>query len=298
MTATLPDTESAKSPGLGGRQRPLEPAFRILLMSSLIVAVIFLVVLLVYVVNQGWPRFDSRLWQNFPSKLHPERAGAKSAIVGTLYVIALTAAFCVPVGVMTAIYLEEYANRERWYNRLMELNIQNLAAVPSIVYGILGLGIIARGFGFGPSILTASLTLSLLVLPIVIISAREAIRAVPNSIRDGSLALGATPWQTIYRQVLPASIPGIATGTILALSRAIGEAAPLLLLGAVTYIAFNPQNLMDLYTVLPIQIFNWIGQPEKEFHTLAAAAIIILLVILLAMNSLAIWLRNRFQKRW
>jgi phosphate transport system permease protein len=276
----------------------LEPAFRLILQASLVLAVIFLGVLLVYVLNEGWPRLDSRLWENFPSRLFPERAGAQSAIYGTVYVIALTALFCIPVGVMTAIYLEEYADRDRWYNRLIELNIQNLAAVPSIVYGILGLGIIARGLGLGRTLVTAALTLSLLVLPVVIIASREAVRAVPNSIRQGSLALGATQWQTIWRQVLPAAVPGIATGTILALSRAIGEAAPLLLLGAVTHIRFNPQSLTDAYTVLPIQIFNWVREPNAEFHTLAAAAIVILLAILLAMNSVAIWLRNRYQKRW
>jgi phosphate transport system permease protein len=298
MTAVADEVTSASPPRLAGRRRPLEPAFRALLMTSLVLAVIFLGVLLVYVVNEGWPRLDARLWERFPSLLNPQRAGAQSAIFGTVYVVGLTAFFCIPIGVMTAIYLEEYADRDRWYNRLIELNIQNLAAVPSIVYGILGLGIIARGIGLGVSLITAALTLSLLVLPVVIIASREAIRAVPSSIRQGSLALGASPWQTISRQVLPAAVPGIATGTILALSRAIGEAAPLLLLGAVTHITFNPESLTDAFTVLPIQIFNWIKQPEAEFHTLAAAAIVILLAILLVMNSLAIWLRNRYQRRW
>jgi phosphate transport system permease protein len=296
VIATL--QKSPATPALQGRTRPLEPLFRIVLLVSLFIAVAFLVTLLAYVLVEGWGRLDSRLWENFPSRLFPERAGAQSAIVGTIYVVGLTGLFCVPIGVMTAIYLEEYADRERWYNRLIELNIQNLAAVPSIVYGILGLGILARGLGLGRTLLTAALTLSLLVLPVVIIAAREAIRAVPSSIRQGSLALGATQWQTISRQVLPAAVPGIATGTILALSRAIGEAAPLLLLGAVTHITFNPETITDAYTVLPIQIFNWIKQPEAEFHTLASAAIVVLLVILLAMNSVAIWLRNRYQKRW
>jgi phosphate transport system permease protein len=298
MTAVTEREATGAAPRLGGRRRPLEPAFRLLLQASLVLAVIFLGVLLTYVLNEGWPRLDSRLWENFPSRLFPERAGAQSAIVGTIYVIALTAVFCIPIGMMTAIYLEEYADRDRWYNRMIELNIQNLAAVPSIVYGILGLGIIARGIGLGRTLVTAALTLSLLVLPVVIIASREAIRAVPSSIRQGSLALGATQWQTISRQVLPAAVPGIATGTILALSRAIGEAAPLLLLGAVTHIRFNPESLTDAYTVLPIQIFNWVREPNAEFHTLASAAIVILLAILLAMNSLAIWLRNRYQKRW
>ncbi|HZB33045.1 MAG TPA: phosphate ABC transporter permease PstA [Streptosporangiaceae bacterium] len=298
MTAVTDREATGAPPRLVGPRRPLEPAFRLTLLVSLVIAVLFLVILLVYVVTEGWPRLDARLWENFPSRLFPERAGAQSAIFGTVYVIALTAVFCIPIGVMTAIYLEEYADRERWYNRIIELNIQNLAAVPSIVYGILGLGIIARGIGLGITLITAALTLSLLVLPVVIIAAREAIRAVPNSIRQGSLALGATQWQTIWRQVLPAAVPGMATGAILALSRAIGEAAPLLLLGAVTHITFNPASLTDSYTVLPIQIFNWIKEPEAEFHTLAAAAIVILLTILLAMNSVAIWLRNRYQKRW
>ncbi|MCD0449382.1 phosphate ABC transporter permease PstA [Actinocorallia sp. API 0066] len=295
---TAPARHRTENPSLAGRFRPLEPLFKGMLLASLALAVLFLVVLLSYVVTEGWDRLDPRLWENFPSKLYPERAGAQSAIVGTIYVIALTGAFCVPIGVMTAIYLEEYADGSRWWNRMIELNIQNLAGVPSIVYGILGLGVIARGLDLGRTLLTASLTLSLLVLPVVIIAAREAIRAVPGSIRQASLALGATPWQTIARQVLPAAVPGIATGVILALSRAIGEAAPLLLLGAVTHITFNPSGITDSYTVLPIQIFNWTKQPEAEFHTLASAAIVILLFILLAMNSVAIWVRNRYQKRW
>jgi phosphate transport system permease protein len=199
---------------------------------------------------------------------------------------------------MAAIYLEEYADPDRWYNRLIELNIQNLAAVPSIIYGILGLGLLARQLALGTTVLTASLTLSLLVLPVVIISAREAVRAVPQSIRQASLALGATRWQTIRRQVLPAAVPGIATGSILALSRAIGEAAPLILLGAVTYVAFNPEGLQSAYTVLPVQIYGWISQSREEFHHLAAAAIVILLALLLAMNAAAIWLRNHYSKRW
>ncbi|MFD0900084.1 phosphate ABC transporter permease PstA [Actinomadura sediminis] len=298
MSAVEVELERPVEHGLEGRRRLLEPVFRIALFTSLAIAVAFLAVLLAYVLHEGWGRLDSRLWTNFPSKLHPERAGAQSAIIGTVYVVGLTGLFCVPIGVMTALYLEEYARRDRWYNRLIELNIQNLAAVPSIVYGILGLGIIARGLGFGRTLLAASLTLSLLVLPVVIIAAREAVRAVPGSIRQGSLALGATQWQTIWRQVLPAAVPGIATGVILALSRAIGEAAPLLLLGAVAHITFNPESVNDAYTVLPIQIFNWVKQPEAEFHTLASAAIVVLLAILLTMNSAAVWLRNRFEKRW
>ncbi|MBC2902466.1 phosphate ABC transporter permease PstA [Streptomyces cupreus] len=282
----------------GPRFRPGESAFRLLLLCCLAVGIIFLGVLITYVLVEAWPRLDSRLWENFPSIRRPERAGAQSAIFGTIWVIAFTALFCLPTGIMAAIYLEEYADQNRWYNRMIELNIQNLAAVPSIIYGILGLGLLARELSLGTTVLTASLTLSLLVLPVVIIASREAIRAVPQSIRQASLALGATQWQTIWRQVLPAAVPGIATGSILALSRAIGEAAPLLLLGAVTYVAFNPEGLESAYTVLPIQIFGWISQSREEFHHLAAAGIVILLAILLLMNAAAIWLRNRFSKRW
>jgi phosphate transport system permease protein len=200
--------------------------------------------------------------------------------------------------VLASIYLEEYANKDRWWNRLIELNLQNLAAVPAIVFGILGLGILARRLGFGFTVLTASLTLSLLVLPTVIVASREAIRAVPGSIRAGSFALGATRWQTVWRQVLPAAIPGIATGSILALSRAFGEAAPLILLGGVSFITFNPEGLDSRYTTLPILVFNWTLRPQEEFRVAASAAIVVLLVILLAMNSLAIFLRNKYQKRW
>jgi len=281
-----------------GRAPLRERAFRWLLFSSLAIGIVFLAVLIVFVLVEGWSRLDSRLWENFPSIRRPDAAGAQSAIMGTVWVISFTALYCIPTGVMAAIYLEEYADRNRWYNRLIELNIQNLAAVPSIVYGILGLGVIARGFNFGFTVLTASVVLSLLVLPIVIIASREAIRAVPSTIREGSMALGATKWQTIWRQVLPAAVPGMATGSILALSRAIGEAAPLLLLGGLSHITFNPEGIKSQFTVMPIQIFNWISQSREEFQHLAAAAIIVLLVILLAMNSVAIYIRNRFQKRW
>ncbi|MGH8938331.1 MAG: phosphate ABC transporter permease PstA [Actinomycetes bacterium] len=285
--------------GLAGQRRPLrEGLFRLGLLVSLVIALSFLLALLIYVVYTALPRLDLDLVRNMPSTLRPETAGAQSAITGTLWVITLTALFCVPIGVMTAIHLEEYADPTKWWNKLIEVNIQNLAAVPSIVYGILGLGVIARGLGLGLTVLSAAITLSLLVLPVVIISAREAIRAVPGSIRFGSLALGATKWQTIWKQVLPAAVPGTATGSILALSRAIGEAAPLLLLGALSYIAFNPDGVLSQFTVLPVQIYDFIKQSREEFVPLASAAIVILLVILLVMNSFAIFLRNKFQRRW
>ncbi|WP_030924898.1 phosphate ABC transporter permease PstA [Streptosporangium amethystogenes] len=284
---------------LASKGRPLkEHLFRIALMASLAIALAFLAMLLLYVVEKGWPRLNSMLWENQPSIRRPETSGIQSGILGTLWIIALTAVMALPTGILAAIYLEEYADRTKWYNKLIELNISNLAAVPSIVYGILGLGIIARWLQFGFTVMTGAVTISLLVLPIVIISAREAIRAVPPSIREGSLALGATQWQTIYRQVLPASIPGIATGSILALSRAIGEAAPFLMLGAATLVRFNPEGVWSSFTVLPLQIYSFISRPQEEFSILASAAIVILLAILLLMNSVAIWLRNRYQKRW
>jgi phosphate transport system permease protein len=283
----------------GSRRTALRDGlFRAALLLSLGVGIATLVWLLVSVFVRGMPRLNQDVLFHFPSG-NPEIAGAQSAIMGTIWVITLTALITIPIGVGAAIYLEEYANRERWWNRLVELNIQNLAAVPSIVYGILGLAFFVRGFvALGQTILAAALTLSLLVLPIVIISSREAIRAVPSSIRQGALALGATKWQMIWRQVLPGAIPGMATGSILALSRAIGEAAPLVLLGGLTFITFNPEGLDSSFTVLPIQIFNWISRPQDEFRVLAAAAIVVLLALLLAMNAAAILLRNKYQRKW
>ena len=275
-----------------------ESLFKAVLIFSLALGIVSLAALLVDVVLEGSPRLNLDLITNMPSSL-PVKAGAQSAIVGTLWVISLTALICVPIGVGAAIYLEEYANKERWWNKLIEVNIQNLAAVPSIVYGILGLAFLVRGpLELGRVVLAGSLTLALLVLPTVIIAAREAIRAVPPSIREGSLALGATQWQTIRRQTLPAAIPGVATGVILALSRAIGETAPLIMIGAVTFVSFNPSGPNDTFTVLPIQIFNWTSRPQDEFHVLAAAAIVVLLALLLTMNSVAIWLRSRYERKW
>ena len=284
-----------------GRRHEDEPAnrgFQALLVVCLVLAIAFLVVVLTYLVVDGWPRLDSRLWENQISSRNPENAGAQAAIYGSLWLMAFTALFCLPTGILAAIYLEEYADKTRWYNRFIELNVQNLAAVPSVVFGILGLGILARQLGLGSTILTGSLTLALLVLPVVIVASREAIRAVPDSIRQGSLALGATKWQTIWRQTLPAAVPGIATGSILALSRAIGEAAPLIILGIPTFIAFNPEGLGDRFTALPIAIYNYARQPQEEFIQLASAVSVVLLVILLLMNSLAIFIRNRYQRRW
>lgn len=274
-----------------------EKAFRWLLMACLSVGIVTLVVLLSYTIIRGWPRLDSQLITNMPSQVLPATAGAQSAITGTLWLMFFTALWTIPTGIAAAIYLEEYANPEARINRIIEVNILNLAAVPSIIFGILGLAFISRGLGFGPTILTGSLTLALLVLPTVVIASREAIRAVPRSIRMGSLALGATQWQTIWRQVLPAATPGMATGSILALSRAIGEAAPLIMLG-IGFVRFNPDGLMSSFTALPIQIYQWTTESRAEFKELAAAASVVLLVILLAMNSIAIYIRNKTQKRW
>jgi phosphate transport system permease protein len=263
------------------------------------IAILGLAAVIIQSAIKGAPSFSLDLITNGPSTIFPEKAGFRPAIIGTLFLIAGVILFVVPIGVGAAVYLEEYANRDRWWNRAIELNIQNLAAVPSIIYGILGLAFIVRGpLDLGFIALAGSLTLSLLVLPTVIIAAREAIRAVPPSIREGSLALGATQWQTVRRQVLPASIPGIATGVILALSRAIGEAAPLLLVGAATFVTFDPQPLSGGYSAMPVQIFNYALRPQDEFKVVAAAGVILMLIVLLAMNSFAIWLRNRYEQQW
>jgi phosphate transport system permease protein len=293
MSATSPQVRLR-----GGRARGVwrGRVFYAALLLSLAVGFVTLGTLVIQVVKRGISLVDVVLLTNPPSA-NPEIAGARPAILATLYLGILLIAFTVPIGVGTAIYLEEYANRTRWYNRLLELNIQNLAAVPSIVYGILGLAFLVRGLGLGRVLLAGALILTLLVLPTVIIAAREAIRAVPGSIRDGAYALGATQWQVTWRQVLPAAIPGIATGSILAVSRAIGETAPLILIGALTYISFNP-TVLGPFTALPVQIYNWTKLPNAEFKNLAAAAIIVLLAMILILNAAAIVLRNRYQRRW
>jgi phosphate transport system permease protein len=271
--------------------------FYVLLLVSVFIGFILLGALIFDVIRKGVGYLDPILFTEPNNPTDPSKAGAGPAIQGTIYMMVLLLVMVVPLGVGTAIYLEEYADRERWYNRLLELNIQNLAAVPSIVYGILGLAFLVRGLGLGRVLLAGALILTLLVLPTVIVAAREAIRAVPDSIRQGAYALGATPWQVVSRQVLPAAIPGIATGSILALARAIGETAPLLLVGALTYVTVNP-SLFGSFTALPVQIYQWIARPQEEFRLLAAAGIIVLLAILLTMNAFAIWLRNRYQRRW
>jgi phosphate transport system permease protein len=270
--------------------------FKGALIFSLAVGFLMLAVLLFAVLRDGLPYLDWTLLSNPPSS-DPKVAGARPAILATLYIGVLLLLFVVPIGVGTAVYLEEYADKTRWYNRLLEINIQNLAAVPSIVYGILGLAFLVRGIGLGRVLLAGAMILTLLVLPTVIIAAREAIRAVPDSIRQGAYALGATQWQVVSRQVLPAAVPGIATGSILALSRAIGETAPLILIGAVTYISFDP-TILGPFTALPIQIYSYLRLPQEEFKLLAAACIVVLLVILLTLNAFAIFIRNRYRRTW
>lgn len=275
-------------------RKKLGTAFEWACFAAVVFGLVSLVVLLADVVVDGVEWLDLDFLTSYPSRI-PERAGIRSALLGTLWMMGLVAVFSFPLGVGAAIYLEEYAP-DNWFTDLLQMNISNLAAVPSVVYGILGLAVFVRFMAMGQSVLAGALTLSLLILPVVIIAAQEAIRAVPPSLRQASYGLGATRWQTIRHQVLPVALPGILTGTILALSRAIGETAPLILIGALTFIAFDPQGPMDEFTVLPIQIFNWAARPSQEFHDVAAGAILVLLVVLLAMNATAIFLRNKYRQ--
>jgi phosphate transport system permease protein len=258
-------------------------------------SVFLLAVLLVQISVDGFRWLDWQFIDSFASRF-PERAGIKAALVGTLWLILLIALFSIPVGISAALYLEEFAGRGK-ISKLIEVNIANLSGVPSIVYGILGLAIFVRFFALERSLISGALTMSLLVLPTIIIASREAIKTVPMSIRYAALSLGATRWQTTWSHVLPASFPGIMTGVILALSRAIGETAPLVMIGALTFVAFLPESPMDSFTALPIQIFNWVSRPQQEFHELAAAGIIVLLIVLLLMNATAIYIRSKTEKR-
>ncbi len=284
--------------GRNGELRPAALLFVSVLWFALFVAFAVLITLLVTIVLTGQNKLSWGLLTNFPSA-DPEQAGARPAILGSIWVIGTTAVLTLPIGIAAAVHLEEFADHKHWFNRFVELNVQNLAAVPSIVYGLLALAFLSMlGVTNKNIVIGGALALTLLILPVIIIATREALRAVPREIRDGSLALGATPWQTTWRQVLPASVPGIATGSILALSRALGEAAPLLVLGALVYITFDPNGLLSGYTTLPIQIFNWTGRPQEGFHELAGATSLLLLAVLILMNALAIFIRNKFQKRW
>jgi len=277
------------------RPKPMATVFTAGCVLATLSCILMLIVLLVDILVQGiaWLNWD--FLTSYPSR-HPEQAGIKSALAGSIWLTGLTALFSLPIGVGAAIYLEEYSSAS-WWRKLIQVNIANLAGVPSIVYGILGLGLFVQGMGMGRSILAGAATLSLVVLPIVILATQEALRAVPDSIRHASYALGATRWQTVRHQVLPAALPGIMTGVILALSRAIGEAAPLVAVGAAAYVPFVPAGPMDQFTALPIQIFNWAGRPQAEFHQVAGAAIIVLLWVLICMNAVAVFLRYRYGKR-
>lgn len=264
-------------------------------LACVLMGLLVLATLIVAVFYVGWPRLSLAFLTHFPSRLAAE-AGIYSAWVGTVWVLILSALLAVPLGIAAAIYLEEYARRGRLAH-LLEINISNLAGVPSIIYGLLGLGLFVRTLQLGRSVLAGAATLALLILPIIILATREALRAVPFSLRESSYALGATRWQTVWHQVVPAALPGILTGVILAMSRAVGETAPLIMIGALTYVAFVPQSVLDPFTVLPIQIFNWVSRPQADFAVNAAAGVIVLLVITLAMNGLAIWLRHHSRQR-
>ena len=268
--------------------------FEILCLAAIAIGMLALVVLLFDILRDGLGTLTLTFLSSFPSRF-PQQAGILAALVGSIWLLALTALFALPTGVAAAVWLEEIGGRGR-LSRIVEINIANLAGVPSIIYGLLGLGIFVRTFGFGRSLLAGSLTMALLVLPIIIINTREALRAVPSSQREAAYALGATRSQVVWGIVLPAALPGIFTGVILALSRAIGETAPLITIGALTFIAFLPNSPMDPFTVLPIQIFNWVSRPQAGFHAIAASGIIVLLVVLLSMNALAVYLRDRARR--
>lgn len=279
-----------------GRGRQVrEAAYQAASLLAIALATMVLLVLMVDVVIDALPRLRPDFFTSFPSR-KAELAGIKSALAGSIYLMVLTGLIATPLGVGAAIYLEEYASVNR-LSRFLELNIANLAGVPSIVYGLLGLELFVRAMDLKRSLLAGALTMSLLILPTVIVASREALRAVPQSLRYAGYALGATRWQVISRSVLPLALPGILTGMILGFSRAIGETAPLITIGALTYIAFLPENPMSPFTVLPIQAFDWISRPQEAFHRNAAAAILTLLVLLLLLNSIAIFLRSRMQSR-
>ena len=288
--------DSFRTLGTGTRRRHVaDLLFQVVALGVLLIALASLAVLITNVLAEGLGRLNWQFMTSFSSR-RASSAGIYHALTGSLFVIALTGALALPIGVAAAIYLEEYGSRSRMAH-LIEINIANLAAVPSIIYGLLGLGLFVRALHMERSVLAGASTLALLVLPVVILSTREALRTVPGSIREGSHALGATKWQTIWHQVLPMALPGILTGLILALSRAIGETAPLLTIGAATFIPFAPDSIWSAFTVLPIQIFNWVSRPQAAFQENAAAGIVVLLALLLVMNATAILLRDRYQRQ-
>ena len=291
--AVIPQSEFQRRQA---RRKWMGRAFHGLCLLSVCIALGMLAVLLIYLLQQGVAGIDWSFLTSFPSR-HPDKAGIKPAMLGSIYVVLVAGVVSFTLGVATALFLEEYATRSK-FAKIAKINIANLAGVPSIVYGILGLQIFVHSMHLGNSVLAGGFTLALLVLPIVIVAASEAVRAVPPSLREGSYALGATRWQVIWRMVIPQAFPGILTGVILAVSRAIGETAPLIAMGALTFVPFTPDSPFSRFTVLPIQIFNWTSRPQEGFRETAAAGIIVLLVILLVMNAGAVILRNRFQNKW
>ncbi|MFY0546231.1 phosphate ABC transporter permease PstA [Brevibacillus sp. H7] len=278
------------------RRKIYDPASRVVFLLATLVGVAALGILLYRILNDGLGWLDWQFITSFASRF-PSKAGILSALFGSLWIIGLTAPIAFILGIGTALYLEEYAQKG-WFTNLVQVNINNLAGVPSIVFGILGLGLFVEGFLFGRTILSGALTMALLVLPIIVVASQEAIRAVPQHMRNAAYALGASKWQTIKGVVIPAAFPSILTGFILALSRAIGETAPLIVVGAVTFIAFIPSSPLDPFTVLPIQIFSWTSKPQDEFRAIAAAGIIVLLIVLFTLNATAVYLRNKYQKRY
>ncbi len=279
------------------RQKLGDGLFQVVAVVGVVIALATLGALIADALVDGLPRIDWKFLTSFPSR-KPAEAGIFSALVGSVYLITLTAVVAIPIGIAAAVYLEEYTNQSSRLSRIIEVNVANLAGVPSIIYGLLGLELFVRAMRLERSLLAGALTLALLVLPIVIIASREAIRAVPGTIREAAYALGATQWQTTKDHVLPLAFPGILTGIILAVSRAIGETAPLITIGALTYVAFVPDGVLSPFTALPIQIFNWVSRPQHGFHINAAAGIVVLLLVTLLLNALAIFLRNRYQKQY
>jgi len=278
---------------------PLSLIFLIGLWVSLFFGILVLLALIVTTAIEGAPRFDKALLTNYTSVVAPETAGFRAGILGSLWLMVFTALFAVPLGIAAALYLEEFATSDRWWHRFIEVNLQNLAAVPAIVYGLLAVAVMAlMGFTDSGTVLGGSVALALLILPVIIITTREAVRAVPREIRDGSLALGATVWQTTWKQTLPSAVPGIATGTILGISRAIGEAAPLIVVGLAGSVRFDPEGVMSKITALPMQIYSLTSQSQEELRQAASAAIIVLLIMILGLNALAIFIRNKFQRSW
>jgi phosphate transport system permease protein len=299
MTTTAREVTSTIATGRNKDRTPGSLIFLGCLWFSLFFGVMVLLVLIVDTAIEGSPRFDSQLVTEYSSRLRPEETGFRAGILGSLWLMLFTALFAVPLGIAAAVYLEEFADPKRWWNNLIEVNLQNLAAVPAIVYGLLAVAAMAlMGFDDTGTVLGGSVALALLILPVIIITTREALRAVPQDIRQGSLALGATTWQTTWRQTLPSAVPGIATGTILGLSRAIGEAAPLIVVGLAGSVRFDPTGLQSDITALPMQIYSLTSQSQEDFRTAASAAIIVLLVMVLGLNALAIIIRNKFQKTW